>query len=262
MSDDIWVVDLSHWNTVKSFTSAAADGLVGVIHKATEGSGGRDDTYKSRESQARGAGLLWSSYHFMRPGNQRDHFQNYLEFAAPREGERVCLDYEDDDLSLSSLYEAMDYIQEVRPDLQMTIYSGHLLKEQLGSKNDAKLAKASLWIAQYTSAGSPSWPTGTWKSWSLWQYTDGESGGNPRSVAGIIAPTDCNRFNGTKEACIAWLGPAGAKPEPEPEPEPEVPVEVSVLKVNYEVPEGISLEITVSGEGTVTVIQPDKVEVS
>jgi len=259
MSDDIWVVDLSHHNTVKSFTSAAADGLIGVIHKATEGASYKDPTYKGRESQARGAGLLWSSYHFMRPGNQRDHFKAYLNFAAPREGERVCLDYEDEKLSLSSLYDAMDYISEVRPDLQMTIYSGHLLKEQLGSKNDARLAKASLWIAQYTTAGSPSWPTATWPQWTLWQYTDGDNGGQPRNVAGIISPIDCNRFNGSRENCIAWLGPAGEVPKPTPEPEPE---EISVVRVSYEIPENTQLEITVKGEGTVTVIQPEKVEVS
>ena len=39
-------------------------------------------------------------------------------------------------------------------------------------------------------------------------------------------------------------------------------VEVSIVKVNYEVPENTQLEITVSGEGTVTVIQPEKVEIS
>ena len=170
---DIWVVDLSHWNTVKSFSSAAADGLIGVIHKATEGASNTDDTYKSRESQARGAGLLWSST-ISCALEIRETISNGILIAEPREGERVCLDYEDNNLSLSSLYDAMDYIWEVRPDLQISIYSGHLLKEQLGSKYDAKLAKASLWVAQYTTAAAPSWPTATWPDgWTLWQYTDG-----------------------------------------------------------------------------------------
>jgi lysozyme len=247
---EVWVVDLSHHNTVKSFTSAAADGLVGVIHKATEGSSYEDSTYKSRESAARGAGLLWSSYHFMRPGDQRQHFGHYLQYAEPREGERVCLDFEDSSLTLNDLYVAMDFLSETRPDVQLTIYSGNLLKELLGSKNDEQLAKASLWVAQYTSAASPSWPKGTWPVWSLWQYTDGRNGGTPRDVAGLTSPIDCNRFNGSREACESWLGPA-TTPEPAPEPEPEP--EVKVTKVSYEVPEGTKLEITVTGDGEVEI---------
>src|SRR5262245_9963558 len=112
----IWVVDLSHHNTVKSFTSAAADGLIGVIHKATEGDSYKDDMYKSRESAARAAGLLWSSYHFMRPGDQVQDIKNYLNFAMPMQGERVVLDYEDPKCTLNQLYQAMETIQDLRPD--------------------------------------------------------------------------------------------------------------------------------------------------
>ena len=241
---DIWVVDLSHHNTVKSFSAAAADGLLGVVHKATEGDSYEDPTYKERESHARGAGLFWIPYHFMRPGDQSEHLKHFLAYAEPREGERIVFDYEDDRLNLDHLYSAMECVSRARPDLQQTLYSGHLIKEQLGDTFDPLLAKISLWIAQYTAAEAPSWPKGTWPAWSLWQYTDGNSGGSPRVVNGIIPPTDCNRFNGTLENCIRWLGPARVQTEgPEP------------VRMVVDVPVGVILEIHVTGSGAVTVTE-------
>jgi len=47
-------------------------------------------------------------------------------------------------------------------DLQITVYSGHLLKEQLGDSRDDFLAdNTDLWLAQYTEDESDiSWPEG------------------------------------------------------------------------------------------------------
>ena len=58
------VIDLSHFNNVTDFNAVKADGIVGVIHKATEGHGYTDPTYLSRRSQALAAGLWWGAYHF------------------------------------------------------------------------------------------------------------------------------------------------------------------------------------------------------
>jgi len=66
-----------------------------------------------------------------------------------------------------------------------------LIKTQLGTTRNGWLAaNTSLWLAQYTT-GLPSWPTGTWPNWSLWQYTDGGT------VPGFSRPLDCDRFNGS-----------------------------------------------------------------
>jgi lysozyme len=69
------VVDLSHWDEVDSFEDAKDDGVVGIIHKATESNNYFDPTYNQRKKDALAAGLLWGAYHFLRPGNMKDQAQ-------------------------------------------------------------------------------------------------------------------------------------------------------------------------------------------
>jgi len=208
------VVDISHWNPTPDWAKLKAGGTVGVIHKATEGTGNVDATLFDRAQAAMDAGLKWSTYHFLRPGNIEAQMKHYLATIEPVEGERVCLDHEDKGVSIYDLEYCVNYLREVRPDLQVTIYSGNVIKEQLGDQYNETLSTTSLWLAQYTT-GTPSWPSRTWPQWSLWQYTD------KASVSGISAPVDGDKFNGSTEQCIAWFGPADAAPVP---PEPPLPV--------------------------------------
>jgi GH25 family lysozyme M1 (1,4-beta-N-acetylmuramidase) len=211
------VVDLSHHNPTPDWTALKEGGTVGVILKATEGTSFKDKTLYERGAAARKAGLKSATYHFLRPGSIAAQMDFYLSVVDPLPGERVVLDHEDAGVSLSALEQAVTALLDRRPDLQVAIYSGHLIKEQLGSKLSETLASnTSLWIAQYTSAAAPSWPKGTWATWSLWQYTD------QAQVEGISAKVDGNRWNGTTENLLKWFGPAGEPiPEPVP-PEPEV----------------------------------------
>ena len=208
------VIDLSHWNPTPDWARIKEAGVVGVIHKATESTNYVDDTLFKRARAAMNAGLCWSTYHFLRPGSIKKQMDWYLKTVNPRPGERMCLDHEDAGVSLADLKEAVSYLIEDSRGLQVTIYSGHVIKDQLGNTKDTYLAEnTSLWLAQY--ASTPSWPKATWPQWSLWQFTD------KATVSGISAPVDGNRFNGSAEQCVKWFGPAGAEPAPEPEPEPE-----------------------------------------
>jgi lysozyme len=211
------VIDLSHHNPTPNWATLKANGTVGVIHKATEGNGYVDDQLFSRARAALAAGLAWSTYHFLRPGNMQTQIDHYLGTVDPLPGERVCLDHEDAGVSLEDIEDAVAYLMDRRPDLEVAIYSGHLIKEQMGDRNSATLAKTSLWIAQYTTAAAPSWPKGTWPQWSLWQYTD------KASVSGISQPVDGNRWNGDEASLVKWFGSAeeAAPPEPTPVPEPQ-----------------------------------------
>jgi GH25 family lysozyme M1 (1,4-beta-N-acetylmuramidase) len=202
------VVDLSHWNPTPDWAALKAGGTVGVIHKATEGTGNVDGTLFDRAKAAMAVGLKWSTYHFLRPGSLPQQMDHYLKTINPVQGERVCLDYEDTGVHIGDLEYCVNYIRGKRPDLQITIYSGHVIKEQLGSKTSQVLATTSLWLAQYST--TPSWPTQVWPTWSLWQYTD------KATVQGINAPVDGDKFNGSSEQCLAWFGPAGTVPEPQP----------------------------------------------
>jgi GH25 family lysozyme M1 (1,4-beta-N-acetylmuramidase) len=78
------------------------------------------------------------------------------------------------------------------------IYGGDLLKQQLGNKKDAFFGGHRLWLAQY---GNHPKVQPSWDTFWLWQYTDGESGPDPKAVPGIPGDSkgrlDCDHFVGT-----------------------------------------------------------------
>ena len=55
------VVDLSHHNANVDFKKLRAGGIVGVIHKATQGTGFVDKKYEERRQIALDEGLLWGA---------------------------------------------------------------------------------------------------------------------------------------------------------------------------------------------------------
>lgn len=237
------VVDLSHWNPTPDWRALKAGGIVGVILKATEGQTYVDKTFHGRSRAARDAGLAVSSYHFLHKGSIEAQMAHYLAAVQPRPGERLCIDHEKD-ASLAELERAVQFLRDRAPDCQLTIYSGHLIKEQLGSKKSAILAEnTSLWIAHYTTASAPTWPKETWPAWSLWQFTD------KANVAGISKPVDGNRFNGNAASAIRWLGPAVQEPVDPVEPQlPEPTPEAKVVIVSVQASPGVGVQVVVNGE--------------
>src|SRR5580765_6409403 len=141
------VIDISHHQADPiNWAAVKRGGTIGVIHKATEGTSYVDDKLFSRMKAAKDAGLLTSTYHFMRESDMSGQMNHYLGTINPVPGERVVLDHECSGTTLAELEEAVTYIRKVRPDLQITIYSGHQIKEQLGGKRSAILAEnTSLW---------------------------------------------------------------------------------------------------------------------
>ena len=63
------IVDLSHHNGDVEFPRAKAAGVVGVIHKATQGTKFVDPTYAKNRKAATDIGLLWGAYHFSTGGD-------------------------------------------------------------------------------------------------------------------------------------------------------------------------------------------------
>lgn len=237
------VVDISHYQPDPiDWVKLKDSGTIGVIHKATQGTSYVDNKLFSRASAAMKAGLCWSTYHFLEAGSIQAQMDHYLKTIDPRKGERVCIDHEEK-ATLAELEDAVRLILQDRPDLQITIYSGHLIKDQLGNNRSALLAeRTSLWLAQYTS-GTPSWPKATWPQWSLWQYTD------KGSAAGINGNVDSNKWNGDPANIAAWFGPTTEviiPPEPAPEPE------VKEVLVAITQPDGVKITVTVNGEPIAT----------
>ena len=216
------VIDCSHWQVDAGpidWFDVVGSGVVGVIFKATEGSGYRDPTYEASRAGAEDAGLLWGAYHFLRPGDMVQQAEFFVATAG--DIDIYAADHEDPAVSLDD-FKRFLYEVETLTGRTPVIYSGHVLKEQVDGYDD-ELAKYPLWLAQYTS-GSPSWPTEIWENYWLWQYTD--TGSQP----GVKGYCDLNDYDGEPDDLIAeWTGqekePRPPRPERPPvQPTPEIPV--------------------------------------
>jgi len=203
------VIDISHHNRVASFAKARDAGILGVIHKATQGVGYTDPTFAGTRRKIEDAGLLFGAYHFGTAGDPIAQADYFLSKAGPQT--LLVLDFEGNPQGRDmSLEEAEHFVHHIR---QVTgrypgLYSGHTIKEALqkaGVKqpSQTELSRCWLWIAQYSKA--PLIPR-IWSEWTLWQYTDGAVGNEPHTVDGL-GHCDRDRFNGTAAQLRAfWAG--------------------------------------------------------
>jgi lysozyme len=189
------IFDVSHHNGNVDFAKAKADGMIGVIQKATQGQANVDPTYTSNRKRAKAAGLLFGAYHFGTGSDgvtQADHF---LSTAKPDGETLLVLDLEDNPQGPSMpLEEARAFATHI---VEATgrfpgLYSGHYIKERLGTSLDPVLAQCWFWLAQY---GPTAVVPVNWPSWTMWQYTDGALGPEPHIVKGV-GRCDRDRFHG------------------------------------------------------------------
>ena len=71
------IVDLNHDNAI-DMVKAVNDGIVAVIHKASESASFKDPKYIKRRKAALDAGLLWGAYHFSSSRAVGDQFDNFM----------------------------------------------------------------------------------------------------------------------------------------------------------------------------------------
>lgn len=220
-------IDLSHHNTIpQSLQATYASGIVGIVHKMTEGTSFVDPKVDARYFLAQDAGMLWGLYHFVRPGSMVDQAMFFVdkadELKVLDDNTMMCLDWEDKGVSADDVLMFLTTVEELT-NRSPVLYSGHVLKEDA----DTRLTDFRLWLAHY--ANAPVLPNG-WSTWWGWQYTDqGE-------CLGVTPPTDMNAFNGTRDELIAsWSGNGNIKPPKPPQPESKV---VTII-----VPTGVRVNI-------------------
>ena len=188
------VADISHHNGNVNLMKAKADGLIGIIQKATQGTLNVDPTYATNKKKAADAGLLWGAYHFGTGSDgveQADHFLNAVE----PEKTLLILDLEANPQGPSmTLEEARAFVTHVHDTIGRWpgLYSGHYIKDLLGTTKDPILANCWFWLAQY--GPTPVVPV-NWAAWTMWQNTDGALGNEPWTVNGI-GRCDRDKFNG------------------------------------------------------------------
>jgi lysozyme len=199
------VVDLSHHNVIPESLQPANDaGVLGIIHKASEGITYVDPTCDNRLYLAKQAGLLFGTYHFMRPGDPGEQVAFYydtVQALQSKAGESRdwlwALDYEDTGVSLDDVVSFLEQLEAVTQQSPV-LYSGHVLKDKLAGNPDSRLTGYRLWIAQY--GATLTLPPG-WDRYYLWQYSD------KGSVPGIQPPTDLNAYAGpVSELLAGWSG--------------------------------------------------------
>jgi lysozyme len=193
------IIDLSHHNGNVDLVKAKADGIVAIIQKATQGTGFTDPTFATNRQKAADAGLLFGTYHFGTGADGVDQADFFLNAVQPNPGDLLILDFEANAQGPSmTMEEARAFVTCVQASnlLWPGLYSGHYLKELLGTSNDPVLTNCWLWISQYASTAviPPAW-----KAWTMWQYTDGAAGPQPHTVNGVGA-CDRDTFNGTPDA--------------------------------------------------------------
>jgi len=193
------VIDISHYDRADpdGFQKARAFGIVGVIHKASEGAGIGDGAYDEHRQAAVAAGLLWGAYHFIRPVSVEAQVELFLRRAKPDDQTLLALDYEVGSVTLS---QARDFIERVEAKIgrDCVLYSGNTIKENLGSKADSWWGARRLWLAQYSSRPRVQ---RSWNKYWLWQYTGDGSGPAPHAVPGIHIQggLDISHFDGTAD---------------------------------------------------------------
>jgi lysozyme len=191
------VVDISHHNGNVNFSKLKDAGILGVIQKATQGQAGVDPTYKSNKNKASAAGLLWGAYHFGTDSDGLKQAENFLNVVGSESGTLLVLDFEPNPTGPSmSLEEARAFVTHVNEKTGRFpgFYSGHYIKQLLGTDTDPVLAKCWFWLAQY--GPTPVVPP-NWAKWTLWQYTDGAFGPEPHDIKGA-GRFDRDMFNGSE----------------------------------------------------------------
>jgi lysozyme len=204
------IVDGFHGD-VFNFPKLKQEGIVGVIHKATQGTNITDPSYKSRRKAAKAAGLLWGAFHFATDSDWEEQVKHFLDVAEPADDEVIAWDYENPPagqghaMSFAHVHDAVELISSLTKRFP-TLYGGNLIRENVGDKADLILKNCPLWYARYrsTPAGVPK---GTWPAATLWQYTAAEApnqnGPGPTKAGGKLV--DRNFFAGSDaELAAAW----------------------------------------------------------
>jgi GH25 family lysozyme M1 (1,4-beta-N-acetylmuramidase) len=203
MEDTIYVVDLSHYQKPTDFKAAFNFGVRGVIHKVTEGVSYVDPNYAPMRQKCEGSGIFWGAYHYFRPGNIEAQVNHFIKNAKPSPGTLMALDHEERGCSAADAEQFLRLL-EAKIGRKGVLYSGHLIKEQLGHQVSEYLGSCRLWVAEWDSS-----PThqASWKDLWLHQFTGDGKGPQPHSVPGLGTNIDINRFYGTiEELTETWGG--------------------------------------------------------
>ena len=190
------VIDIYHGNIVHDFAALKANGILGVIHKATQGANYADPLYAKNRILATNAGLLWGAYSFNTGEDVATQVVQFFSHAEPDANTLMALDFEDNPHSQMSLAQARQFLELADAQLgrKLVIYSGNRIKDLLGNTADPFFGSHRLWLAQY---GPVARVQASWSKQWLWQYS--ETGRLP----GTDGQIDLNTYDGSPDDLAA-----------------------------------------------------------
>lgn len=210
--ESVIVLDPYAGNSIDWDKLATDPKVVGMIHKATEGST-IDRAYAERAVEAKRRGYLWGAYHLGRPGDGAEQADVFLAAVGDPAGVLLALDLEDvasgKFMDIAGAIAFLDRLKE-KTSRTAVIYANNAVTQALSADADfqAKYGTTRLWYARFRPAIRPSW-LGKWPDYFLWQFSsevnckaDSACAYNP---PGVKFDMDINVFFGGRDALAeAW----------------------------------------------------------
>lgn len=222
-----YFTDAHHDDGPFSAVEVRANGVLGLIYKATQGVTFRDPRFVAAMAQCAAAGLLRGAYHFASGTSdavaQADAFMRVVDTIPSHDDVLLCLDLEGalDSPKTMTTPDAVRFVERVHAVTGRwpLLYAGaSKLRERARLDPGAitELARCRLWLAQYGErpklADIPdAWPVG----FDAWQYTDGAVGPSdrvtfPRAVLGFErAAQDRSVYLGDAAGLRRWWMESG-----------------------------------------------------
>lgn len=196
-------IDVSHWQGTINWTSVKGAGIKFAYIKATESTNYKDPQFNANYPNAHRAGVIRGAYHFARPNGdpvsdgraEANYFaSNGGAWSADNLTLPGALDLEGSctlgQSATRTWIKAFYDTYKARTGRDVVIYTSRSWWNACTGGTSQFAALTPLWVASWTSASSPTMPTG-FGTYTFWQWTD--SG----RVSGISGAVDRNVFNGS-----------------------------------------------------------------
>lgn len=200
-------IDVSHYQGTVNWSSVKSAGVKFAYIKATEATTYKDPTFGANYLHAYNAKVIRGAYHFARPnlsggaaqatyfaGNGGAWSRDNLTLPGMLDLEGGC--YGKSASAMRSWILDFSDTYKAKTGRNVVIYTSPSWWNTCTGGWSGMSARSALFVAHWTSAASPSIPSG-FPYWTFWQYTD--SG----SVGGISGAVDRDRFSGDSSRLLA-----------------------------------------------------------
>ncbi|WSV65602.1 GH25 family lysozyme [Streptomyces sp. NBC_01013] len=200
-------IDVSHYQGTINWSSVKSAGIQFAYIKATESTTYKDPNFSANYLHAYQSKVIRGAYHFARPnlssgaaqatyfaGNGGAWSRDNLTLPGMLDLEGGC--YSKSTSAMQSWILDFYNTYKAKTGRDVVIYTSPSWWNTCTGGWSGMSARSPLFVAHWTSASSPSIPSG-FPYWTFWQYTD--SG----SVSGISGAVDRDRFSGDSSRLLA-----------------------------------------------------------